>query len=166
VALVLAAGAVVALIPSSGGALAAWQNETIGTGKKLTCFVRAQPGESKPDGVRRGPIGFMVSNRPADDVWDEVSVAMGYPLKAESTPTITVGGESFDMFVRNENAWIADEQAEDRFIAAAKAGSSMTVEGISTRGTKTTDSYSLIGITAALERSRKACAEESPQSGS
>jgi hypothetical protein len=38
-----------------------------------------------------------------------------------------------------------------------KKGKSMTVEGTSRRGTVSTDSYSLSGITAALDAITKAC---------
>jgi hypothetical protein len=40
-----------------------------------------------------------------------------------------------------------------------KAGSAMKVQGRSARGTNTTDNYSLSGISDALERIAKECAE-------
>ncbi|MEM8744554.1 MAG: invasion associated locus B family protein [Pseudomonadota bacterium] len=42
-------------------------------------------------------------------------------------------------------------------VTAMKAGSTMVVQGRSTRGTLTTDEYSLSGITKALDAVTKAC---------
>ena len=52
--------------------------------------------------------------------------------------------------------------AEKRLVEAMKKGSLMTVQGRSSRGTLTTDKYSLSGISAALDR----IAQECPQAGS
>lgn len=47
---------------------------------------------------------------------------------------------------------------EDRkLVKAMKAGSKMVVVGYSSRGTKTTDTYSLSGFTAAYNAISKAC---------
>ena len=44
-----------------------------------------------------------------------------------------------------------------KLLAAMKRGNTMIVTGTSSRGTLTTDRYSLSGITAAIEAIGKAC---------
>ena len=61
--------------------------------------------------------------------------------------------ERLVLVFRDQNL-TADEQ---KVVAAMKAGSTMVVQGRSTRGTLTTDEYSLNGITKALEAVTKAC---------
>jgi hypothetical protein len=46
---------------------------------------------------------------------------------------------------------------ESRLIGAMKAGSDMIVSGTSRRGTVTTDTYSLAGVTAALKKIDAEC---------
>ena len=54
-------------------------------------------------------------------------------------------------------AFIENPAQEPQLIAAMKTGHVMTVQGTSRSGTQTTDSYSLSGVTAALDAIVKAC---------
>ncbi len=55
-----------------------------------------------------------------------------------------------------EAAWLYKEH-EGGFVDAMKRGTEMVVRGISSRGTRTTDTYSLSGVTAAMNEIDKAC---------
>ena len=67
------------------------------------------------------------------------------------------GAGSFTMFTDKDSAWIENPTQETALIAAMQKGSKMTVVGKSRRGTVTTDSYSLSGISAALDAMAKEC---------
>jgi hypothetical protein len=54
-------------------------------------------------------------------------------------------------------AWAADGAADLALSQAVRNGSKMVVTGESSRGTKTTDTYSLKGSTKAYEAISKAC---------
>ena len=54
-------------------------------------------------------------------------------------------------------AWAEDEEKDDLLIQAMKRGTTMVVKGISSRGTKTKDTYSLKGFTASYEAINKVC---------
>ena len=56
-----------------------------------------------------------------------------------------------------DTAWIRDLAQEEALVAAMRRGTSMTVTGRSRTGVETTDTYSLFGTTAALERSAEEC---------
>jgi len=127
------------------------------TGSPKVCFAVAQPSESTPKNVRRGPIYFYVSHYPEDKVTGEISVKMGYPFVAGGKATVTIDGKKFELFTKDEGAFVEKTEDEARMIDAMKAGSSMKVQGRSARGTDTSDNYSLSGITDALERITKEC---------
>ena len=103
-------------------------------------------------------------------VRNEVQTLMGYPLQPTSdsfTHSADVDGKSYPMksipddpatpIKDNEAAWLASMDDETGFVAALKKGSKLVVHGTSAKGTKTTDTYSLGGITAAMDAIDKAC---------
>jgi len=126
-------------------------------GSPKVCFAVSQPRESTPKNVRRGPIYFYVSHYPGDSVAGEISVKMGYPFAPGAKVTLTIGSDKFELFTKDEGAFIEKTEDEAKLVGALKAGSSMTVQGRSARGTTTSDNYSLSGTTDALDRIAKEC---------
>lgn len=126
------------------------------SGKK-TCFAVTQPAESLPKGVRRGSIFFSVTHSQTDKTVNAVSTSMGYPLQANSTPTITIGGKVYSLFAQGETAWPAGDNVQKALVTAMKRGQKMIIKGTSTRGTNTSDTYSLAGITAAIAAAKSHC---------
>lgn len=121
------------------------------------CFVITEPKEKLPKKVNRDPVYFLITNRPKEKIKNEVSIITGYPYKSGSFTTARIGDSSFKMYTKGDGAWIDNNEDERRLIKAMKDGSSMTVKGTSRRGTVTTDKYSLIGITAAINSIDKSC---------
>jgi invasion protein IalB len=126
-------------------------------GTPKVCFALAQPKQSNPKGVKRGPIYFYISRWPADGVDNEVSVKMGYPFSPGATITANVGGTKFELFTKDEGAFVEKTDAETDLIAAMKKGSTLKIDGKSARGTATSDIYSLNGLSDALARIAKEC---------
>ena len=54
-------------------------------------------------------------------------------------------------------AWSASDQEDAKIITAMKRGAEATVTGFSSRGTKTEDTFSLFGFTAAVEDAETRC---------
>jgi hypothetical protein len=123
------------------------------------CYAVSIPDESELSrrGRQRGDIYFFVTSWKELGFRNQVNVVIGYPLDEESTPMIRIGNSSFEMFGRGERAWLLDENQTDALLAAMRQGSRMTVTGRSERGTDSTDSYSLLGATAALQAASEAC---------
>lgn len=134
-----------------------WSVYANDAGGKKTCFATAQPRDSKPKNVKRDPIHFYVSNWPSDKVSGEISVKLGYPLKPGVPATFKIGDKTIEGFTKGEGAYIEKSSDEAELVAAMKAGATMVIQGRSTRGTLTTDEYSLSGISKALEAVDKAC---------
>ena len=108
-------------------------------------------------GSRRGEIFFLVWHRPDQKEFDVVQVDIGYPFRDGSEAEIRVGGESWNLFTRDESAWTYKAEDDKALVAALRAGSQMTVKGVSSRGNPTTDTYSLKGTSAAHAAIGKAC---------
>lgn len=123
----------------------------------VICYVSSQPQTALPSNVNRDPIHFLVINRKGLGTTNEVQTLVGYPLASDNTPQVTIDGRAFDMVVDGSAAWLASGDDEDAFVEAMKAGTEMVVKARSQRGTDTTDTYSLLGVTASLENMTEAC---------
>jgi hypothetical protein len=155
--LTLAGSVALAQTVKSIGTYSSWTAFTHGDGASLLCFATAQPTKQEPAGAKRNPAFVYVSSWPKDGVKAEISVRVGYPLRVGSDVTMSVGNASFKLFVHGDRAYIADAGEELKVIEAMRKGSSMTVVGTSERGTTTTDTYSLAGISQALQAVATSC---------
>ncbi len=103
-------------------------------------------------------------------VRNEVQTLIGYPMQPTSdsfSHSADIDGKSYPMksiqddpstpIKDNEAAWLASMDDETGFVAALKKGSKLVVHGTSAKGTKTADTYSLAGVTAAMDAIDKAC---------
>ncbi len=124
---------------------------------KKICFVASQPKEKLPRGAKRAPSFFYISAWPGDGVKSEVSIRLGYPIKAQSNIKVSIGPAAFNLYPKVDKAFVADATQELKLIEAMKKGSFMSVSAVSQRGTQTTDKYSLVGISAALKKLVEAC---------
>jgi invasion protein IalB len=143
--------------PKSIGTFTAWTAWTATDSTGLICYVSAEPTSSLPKGANRDPIHFLVVDRKGLGTRNEVQTLMGYPIKQGSKPTAAIDGRAYPMIPDGSGAWLASAADEPGFVAAMKAGRSLVVKATSTRGTDTTDTYSLSGVTAALDAANKAC---------
>ncbi len=127
-------------------------------GKKL-CFALAKPGSSQttPPNRPRDPAYLFISTRPGEKVKDEVSLIIGYPIKPNTEVTAAVGATSFVLYTQEDGAWIKNAPDESKMVDAMRKGADVVVKGESGKGTKTTDTFSLKGITQALDRVGQEC---------
>ena len=86
-----------------------------------------------------------------------VSLRAGYTFKKASAVKILIRKSTFKLFTTKEWAFAENAKLDKKLITAMKRGVTLTVKGISSRGTKTTDTYSLKGFTAAYKAINKAC---------
>lgn len=121
-----------------------------------TCYALATPKDRTPAGLKRDPAFVFISNRPGENVHEEISVIMGFPVK-ENAVQAEVAGSTFDLIAKGTNAWIKNPAEESQFIEALKKGAKLVVHAPSAKGHVTTDSYSLAGLSQALDRIGKEC---------
>ena len=134
-----------------------WGAFALTEGKGKACYMAGQPKNSKPAGVKRGPIWVLITHRPYKKIKGEVGIYVGYPLKADSTVRINVDGKTFKLYTVDDTAWVEDTAQQKKLVAAMRAGKKMTIRGTSKRGTKTTDSYSLKGFTRSHKAINRSC---------
>jgi len=121
------------------------------SGKVCYVLTVPKPKSMQPASVDHGDMFFFVSQRPGQAVSFEPQFIAGYALREGSKVSVTVGNKKFTMFTKGKSAWVENAAEEPQLIAAMKGGDAMQVQAQSGRGTKTSYSFSLKGISAALE---------------
>ena len=154
-----AAAAAGAAEPTLIGQFGTWGAYTATPNGKKVCFALAKPASSKtnPPNRPRDPAYAFVSTRPAEKVVNEVSIMIGYTLKPGSESTLEVGGGSYSMYTQGDGLWIKNAAEEERMVDAMRKAADVTVKGISAKGTETTDTFSLKGLSQALDKLAQDC---------
>jgi hypothetical protein len=145
--------------PTLIGQFGTWGAYTALPNGKKVCFALAKPSSSKtnPPNRPRDPAYAFVSTRPAEKVVNEVSIMIGYALKPGSESTLEVGGASYAMYTQGDGIWIKNAAEEERMVDAMRKAADATVKGVSAKGTETTDTFSLKGLSQALDKLAQDC---------
>ena len=145
--------------PTLIGQFGTWGAYTATPKGKKVCFALAKPSASKtnPPNRPRDPAYAFVSTRPAEKVSNEVSIMIGYNLKPGSESTLEVGGASYAMYTQGDGLWIKNAAEEERMVDALRKASDAVVKGVSAKGTETTDTFSLKGLSQALDKLAQDC---------
>ena len=61
------------------------------------------------------------------------------------------------MYTQGDGLWIKNAAEEEKLVEAMRKGADMTVKAVSSRGTQTTDVFSLKGLSQALDRMAQDC---------
>ncbi len=128
----------------------AWGAYSYNSANGKVCYILSLPTRKDPANVDHGDIFFLVSQRPGQNISYEPQAMMGYQLRDGSKVNVDVDGRNFTMFSKDDSAWVENAAEEPALVSAMRAGSSMTVKATSQRGTNTTYTFSLSGVTAAL----------------
>jgi hypothetical protein len=145
--------------PTLIGQFGTWGAYTATPNGKKVCFALAKPSSSKtnPPNRPRDPAYAFVSTRPAEKVTNEVSIMIGYTLKPGSESSLEVGGASYAMYTQGDGLWIKNAAEEERMVDAMRKSADVIVKGVSARGTETTDTFSLKGLSQALDKLAQDC---------
>jgi Invasion associated locus B (IalB) protein len=141
------------------GQYAEWGAYTASPGGKKVCFAIAKPTSSEtiPPNRPRNPIYMFISTRPADKVTNEVSIIIGYPFKPGTEASADIGSTTFALYTQQDGAWIKNAADEANMVSAMRGGDTMVVKGASAKGTQTTDTFTLKGVSQALDRVAQEC---------
>jgi hypothetical protein len=143
------------------GVFGNWSAYSSGTGSAMTCYALSKPRAVRPVGAKRGDIYLMVSDWPGRKVKAEPQIVYGYPAKEGGDASLGVGSDKFTFFIRNNNkdgsAWLQALNDNPHLVQSMQSGVSAVAKGVSLRGTKTTDTYSLSGFGDALAKINATC---------
>ena len=126
-----------------------WHAQAYKDGARSGCYIISEPKSEKGNYTKRGDVYVLVSISSKERI-GIVTLHAGYPFREDSEVSVDIDGKSQKLLTSNEIAW-AYEGQDQPFIERMRNGKKMIVVGFSTRGTKTTDTYSLFGFTQAYE---------------
>ena len=123
------------------------------------CYITSEPIEKKGDYDKsnRGETRVFVTHGPGKAERDVVSIVAGYVFKKQSQVELSVDGNKQSFFTLEDRAWSIGQDEDKKIIRKMKAGNKLTVTGVSSRGNKTIDVYSLSGFTKAKQMLDKIC---------
>ncbi len=143
------------------GTFKSWSAYTSGAGDSKVCYALSEPKLMEPVKVKRDRAYILINDWPNRRAKSEPEIVPGYPYKDGSTVTAEVGSEKFEFFTKNDGgaggAWVEQQTEETRLVEAMRRGAEIIVTGISRRGTMTHDTYSLAGLSEALDKVHEAC---------
>ena len=123
------------------------------------CYITSEPIEKKGDYDKnnRGETRVFVTHGPGKAERDVVSIVAGYVFEKQSEVDLYVDGVKQVFFTLQDRAWSFGPDEDKKIIRNMKRGNKLTVEGVSSRGNKTIDIYSLSGFTKAKQMLDKIC---------
>ena len=134
-----------------------WKVITGKSDKGKVCYALTKPTKMEPPTLKHGDVFFFVATRPAEKVRNEPSLQFGYPLKADSKVTVDIDGKKYEFFTSGDGAWFEKSAEYAAFLESLKKGKKMSATGMSTRGNPTAYTFSLTGVSAALDGAAKEC---------
>ncbi len=152
-AIALTSAAALAQEPVEAGTFGKWTAYHYKTKKGPVCYIVSRPVKSTASrkNIKRDQAFFIVTNRPAAKVREEVNTIIGYAFRPNSQAILKIDNTTFKLFTTGDGAWSDGPATDHKITAAMRRGRTMTVTGVSRRGTKTVDTYDLKGVTAALK---------------
>jgi hypothetical protein len=162
----LAAGSILAApavadAPEKLGIFKSWSAFASGDGDAKVCYALSAPRMSEPAKLKREPAYFLINDWPGRKAKSEPEIVPGYLYKDGSKVTADVGADKFEFFTKNDGgagaAWVEQQPDETRLVDAMRRGAEIIVTGVSKRGTTTHDTYSLAGLSEALDKIHEAC---------
>lgn len=126
-----------------------WSSYAAADGAGPICFALTRPTDVSPlpDGYSQAYL--YLTNRPSENVTNEINVVAGFEFAPDTSAVLSVGGQSFALFTQADAAWLEDASQSATLAGVMRAGATLTIEGTSAKGIKILQTYSLAGATAA-----------------
>lgn len=139
------------------GEFGAWQSWEMEEEGGKVCYMLAAPTKDQGAYKARGKIYAVITHRPAEGTKNVFSYNAGYDYQPKSEALLKIGEKKFGLFTQGETAWAPDANTDNMIAESLRKGSSLVVTGTSSRGTATTDTFSLKGSGAAHDAINRAC---------
>ncbi len=143
--------------PVQIGKFGDWTSYKLSERGSKICYMVSKPVDTKGNYTRRGDIFALITHRPSEKTKNVFSYITGYTYKQGSDATVVIDGTNYILFTQDDTAWAPDAEADGQLAKAIQKGSKMLVKGTSSRGTLTTDTYSLKGSGSAYKAISKEC---------
>ena len=123
----------------------------------ISCMMWSQPEKVRVSMDGRGDAFVFVTHRSSPRQFDAVTRDNGYAFSEGTRVKVSIDDQEFVLATSGSSAWTFDSADDAKMVKAMRAGYTMTVEGTSAGGKRTSDVYSLLGFTAAHEAIDEAC---------
>lgn len=144
--------------PKMIGEYGDWVAWTYNDRGNVICYMSSAPKKDEGKYTKRGDIYTIVTHRPSEKSFDEVSFVAGYTFNTKAPLTVKIGNQTFkNTFTEGDKGWMRTSDEDTKIVAAMKRGERMIVDGQSSRGTATKDTYSLKGFTSAYQAISAKC---------
>ena len=118
-----------------------------------SCIMISTPiaERGEPKYKSRGEVYTTVYHIPSEYNTGVIYITTGYTYKKDTIVTLKIDQNKEHEFnvLEDDSAFSDNENVDKKIIVEMKKGNNMKVIGFSTRGTKTTDTYSLVGFSSA-----------------
>ena len=125
-------------------------------GDSYSCYMTTEPIAKQGKHNNRGYVNAYVTHRPLYGEYDEVSFHMGHPIKKNSA-NLVINSNDYSLVTAKNWAFSQNKKTDKDIIAAMKRGSKMVVFSTSNLGSRTKDTYSLMGFTKVYNGLKNAC---------
>ena len=118
------------------------------------CYIQSNPIKTLiPEGKTRGQHGMIVYriHKSTDLI---IQLTAGFDYQSSDSISVKVDENDYSFYTDSDTAWSKDD---NKTIYAMKKGLEFTTTGISSMGTKVTDTYTLKGFTAAINKLTQDC---------
>ena len=118
------------------------------------CFIQSAPIKTEiPEGKSRGDNGIIVykMHKSSDII---VQISPGFDYKSVDSVDVKIDDGEYEFYTDTDVAWSKDDK---KTIFAMKKGLELISIGISSKGTKVVDTFSLKGFTSAISKLTNDC---------
>ena len=128
------------------------------------CWIVSAPSRTKAyrNGksvkVKRSEIQLFALFEPAKNIYGQISFTSGYPFKSGSSVKVSIGSSEHILSKTDgEWAWPKYSRENEELLNSLRRGAKALVSGVSSKGTTTKDTFSLLGFSAAFGEAQKRC---------
>ena len=118
------------------------------------CFIQSYPIKTViPEGKSRGDYGMLVYKLSKSSELI-VQITAGFNYKSSNSIDVKIDDGNYKFYTDDDTAWAEDDK---KLIYAMKKGLVLVTSGVSGKGTKVVDTYSLKGFTSSVNRLSEDC---------
>ena len=121
------------------------------------CLIESRPIKTEiPEGKKRGD-NYIYVYRINNDPNAVIQITAGYNYKQNTPVKVKIDKSEYEFYTHQDVPDSAWTEKDNEVIFAMKKGLELTIIGVSSRGTKTVDTYTLKGFTSAYNKLTEDC---------
>ena len=134
-----------------------WSAYSASTGNAKLCFVLSKPKNISPKPENYQQSYIYLTHRPNENIRAEFNFIAGSKFAPETMAKIIIGAKSYELFTKDDAAWLANRELGKELAGQMRAGASMKIIATTSDNVEITQTFSLSGVTAASRAIDRAC---------